>query len=254
MPAFFLQFHAFGRRPSAIMLESCTRRAHTAVAIGLGSQSHRPSRIRTTSLRLLLLGSSIVACSSGQNHGWNNIEPPLPPPIAAADGGQANGPSTFDEFAAAVNELQGIVNLLSHTPPLSEGDGLRRAFDRLAAAIESIPGPPQPARSEAARLMRSRDFDIWVSLTREDATAGALRESLVIATGALALAAEGPYAIAAVKEGVARLKAAVERLFANEPLRAQRPQLLAALRGAVDALTAIRAAGPTVVKRESRDD
>jgi hypothetical protein len=150
-----------------------------------------------------------------------------------------------------VDELQGIVNLLSQTPPLHEGEGLRRAFDRLAAAIESIPGPPQPARAEAAKLMRLRDFDVWVSLSRADATAGAIRESLAIGAGALTLAAEGPYSTTTVKDAAARLTAAVERLDGRRLVREQRTQVLSALRAGLEVLTAIRAAVPTLLARDA---
>jgi hypothetical protein len=150
-----------------------------------------------------------------------------------------------------VDEFQGIVNLLAQTPPLRQGEGLRRAFDRLAAAIESIPGPPQPARAEAAKLMRLRDFDVWVSVSRPDATAGAIREALAIGAGALTLAAEGPYSTSQVKDATGRLKAAVERLDGTKLLREQRSQVLPALRAGLEVLTAIRDTVPAVLGSEA---
>ena len=200
-----------------------------------------------TSVSLIALVSRIVACSSEQNR----IEPPLPPCAFSSGGGRANPPLEIEEFSARVDELQGIVNLLAQTPPLSGGEGLRRAIDRLTAAIEGIPGPPQTARAEAAKLMRSRDFDVWMSLIRADATAGALREVLVIGAGALTLAAEGPYSTPTVKAAAARLRTAVERLDGARPLQAQRSQILPALRAALEVLTAIRTAAAAVLARQA---
>jgi hypothetical protein len=143
------------------------------------------------------------------------------------------------------------MNLLARTPPLSQGDGVRRAFDRLAAAIESIPGPSQPSRAEAVKLMRARDFDIWISLIREDATAAAARETLAIATGTLELAAAGPYSQPTVKERVATLKRSVDHIASDGLLRDQRGEVLNALRDALAVLMAIRAASPAVVGAQS---
>jgi len=200
-----------------------------------------------TSVSLIALVSRIAACSSEQNR----VEPPLPPRASSSDGGRKNPPSEIEEFSARVDELQGIVNLLAQTPPLSEGEGVRRAIDRLTVAIAGIPGPPQPARAEAAKLMRSRDFDVWISLIRADATAGAVREVLVIGAGALTLSAEGLYSTPIVKDAAARLRAAVERLDGTRPLREQRSQILPALRAALEVLTAIRAAAPAVLARQA---
>jgi hypothetical protein len=231
------------------MLKRHLIHARKRLVIQPDASNLRTGATRVTSLCCVLLGATIVACSNGQNH----VEPPLPPlpPIRSVEGGRGDSTLGVGEFSAIVDELRGIVNLLDRTPPLSQGEGLRRAFDRLIAAIESIPGPPQPARVEAARLMRARDFDVWVSLSREEATASAVRESLAVATGALAIAADGPYATPAVKNALQRLKTAVDGLSPKEKLRDQRPQVLTALHAALEVLTAIRTAAPGIAARDA---
>jgi surface antigen len=102
--------------------------------------------------------------------------------------------------------------------------------------------------------MRERDFDVWVSLIREDATAAAIRESLALAAGALALASDGPYATAKAKEAVRSLQSAVADLDGTKPLREQRSQILPALRAAFEVLSAVRAAAPAVVTDAGEHD
>jgi hypothetical protein len=228
-----------------MMPQPCTDDAR----ILLASRPHsRQSPARLLSTRALYVGLlvSSAACSSGQNH----LEPPPPPVISSADAGPGNPAPNLATFSQTVDQLQGIVTVLGETPPLSQGEGLMRAFDRLSASIESIPGPLNPARAEAARLMRSRDFDVWVSLSRENSNAAAVRESLAVAAGALMLAAEGSYAVPEVKTAALRLKNGVDQLDGEKPLRDQREQVLARLRDALEVLKAIRAVAPTVVGRD----
>ena len=154
----------------------------------------------------------------------------------------------MDQFSAIVTELRGIVRLLETVPPLEDGEGLRRALERLAAAIDNIPGPPQPARAEATRLMRQRDFEVWVALEREGAKAEHVREVLAIAAGALMLTVDGPYADAPeLKTSVERFKREAFRIDPNKPVTEERPAILAALQAGVRALELVRAAAPRVV-------
>jgi hypothetical protein len=190
-----------------------------------------------TRLYIAVFSSAITACSGG--NGQNHPAPPAPPPIPAAASPAANSPSRGEDFSSVVDEFRGIVNLLAETPPLSSGDGVRRALNRLAAAIERIPGPHEPARAEAVKLMQTRDFDVWVSLSRENAKAGPVRETLVIAAGALSLAAKDPSGSPAA-EAASRLKRAVEDIDGTRPLSEERPRVLVALRAAVDVLTTLR--------------
>jgi hypothetical protein len=196
---------------------------------------------------LAVVAAGLVACSSGQNHAAPS-PPLLPSPSVDA---AAPEPPHVTEFSEIVDEFEALVNLLAATPPLGEGEGLRRALDRLASAIRTIPGPPQLAGAEAAALMRARNFDVWLSLIREDATAAPIRELLAIAAGALTLATKDAYATKAAREATERFKRSVERLAAAEPLRQQRSQLVPILRDAVAALKAIRAAAPQVVARRN---
>jgi hypothetical protein len=220
------------------MHNECKLYASGLIAPLLGAVVRHLRRAVTSSLCFVLLGTNLSGCSGGQNH----VDLPAPPPPAIGAASADSGASASDAFSTNVDELRGIVNLLDRTPPLNDGDGLRRAFDLLAAAIEGIPGPPQPARTEAANLMRSREFDVWVSLTREDAKAEAVHETLTIAAGALALATEGSSADTTVQKGVERFRRLVGELSASGRLREQRSRVLDALHGAVDVLMEIRAA------------
>jgi hypothetical protein len=152
-----------------------------------------------------------------------------------------------DAFSKALSELQGIVNLLGQTPPLPEGDGIRRAIGRLALALELIPGPARPSRSEAVKLIQSRDFDVWISVVRKDGRANKIRETLEIAAGALTLTAAGPYASSPdVGSAAQRFRIAAAAINGSALVAEERDRVLAALREAVSALRAMRSASPSL--------
>lgn len=177
---------------------------------------------------------------------------PLPPSATSSANDDASAPTPADAFSAALSEFQGIVNLLGQTPPLADGDGLRRAIGRLAAALEMIPGPARPSRTEAVKLMRTRDFDVWISVIRNDGRADKVRETLEIAAGALTLTAAGAYASAPdVMSTAQRFRVAVDAIDASGSVGDERVRILAALREAVAALRAIQNAVPRLQSKDA---
>jgi hypothetical protein len=177
--------------------------------------------------------------------------PPPLPPASMSSTGQLAARTEVDRFATIVRELRGIVNLLGQTPPLDEGDGLRRAIGRLAAAIETTPGPAGPSQAEAAKLMKSRDFDVWIASIRKDGRAEKVREVLEIAAGALTLAAASYRDSREVMSAAGRFRAAVDAIDASTLLSVERGRVLAALREAVSVLTALQTATPSIESPDS---
>ena len=100
--------------------------------------------------------------------------------------------------------------------------------------------------AEAARLIRSREFAVWVSFGHAEAsstTAKPTREALDVAAGALLVAARDAYAeFPDVKAAADRLTGAVRDIDPRQPLREERHDVIAALEAAAAALEAIDAA------------
>jgi hypothetical protein len=171
----------------------------------------------------------------------------------APNGNGAGGSTAPDaaavptEFEEALQEYTGIVNLLGTMPPVEEAEAIRRALALLTAAIEHMPTPADPARSEAVKLLKSNDYDVWLAFERGSARAAEVRESLDLAASVLHSTARqlSPQA-PRFEQAVVQFEQAATAIDPKESVRAERPKIIRALGEALTALEAIRSSPPSM--------
>ena len=139
-----------------------------------------------------------------------------------------------------------MVRLVANMPILTHGDGIRRALDLLEQAIGKIPGASEAARAEAVRLMRAKDFDLWVAFRENGRDSRALHEALQVAAAAVETASKSTES----RSAAADFKRATGEIDPARPIDDQHQQIVAAFQRAVTALEALQPDGSAAIAGE----
>lgn len=147
------------------------------------------------------------------------------------------------KFEGATSSLREQVQVFGAAPGTVDDASTRRAVSSMADAIANVPDSQGVDVAAAARNMRTDYVDV-AGATGGPASAH-LRRVLMVAAGAMALLAHGPYVgEPAVARRVAVFEQVAAELNPDEAIEAQRQVVVRAFAGAGAALASIeRAAG-----------
>lgn len=163
---------------------------------------------------------------------------------SAAPGGGGEGlfapqaPTRNQRFENATSSLREQVQLLGSAPGTVDEASTRRAVHSLADAIANVPDPQGVDVDAAAGSIRSSYVNVAGAMGPN--ASRRLRESLMVAAGAMTLLARGPYAREpAVARRVAAFEHAAASVSPDEAIEGQAPAVIHALAGAGAALASL---------------